>query len=203
MLGVSTEEIIRPTSPRAFATELLNGVDKNGNFQSGIAIETAPYLLFNGKNVTLHDYQTSYMTQILTNSQISLATVKGSSDDDKSIRMAAGLKIVPWNKGDSRTYEIEKNGKKVNWLQNCFNEKSEIKDLQKIQKKITQNIPVKLIRLQQEFTICLEEGGTNCQEINNKIEKVKKDDQQGNVAEYQRILAPLAEECRIELRKLV
>ena len=55
ILGITPDNIIRPGSPRDLALSLLNGVGKNGAFQSGIAIDTAPYLLFAGRLKTLSE----------------------------------------------------------------------------------------------------------------------------------------------------
>jgi hypothetical protein len=102
MLGVSSENVVRPTSPNQLGLSVLNGVDPNGNFQSGIAVETAPFMLFAGDTITLQDYQKSDSIRILANTQISLATVKGTDSDDESQRLAMGLHITPWDKGDPR-----------------------------------------------------------------------------------------------------
>lgn len=102
VLGLTPQEVSRPSSPRAFVTQLLNGVDPRGNLQTGIAIDTNPYLLFYGNKVTLKDYVTSTPTRLLARTQLSLATAKGSSDDDKAIRIALGLRLTPWDKGDHR-----------------------------------------------------------------------------------------------------
>src|SRR5258708_17355465 len=46
ILGVTPQTITRPTTPRGLAASLLNGVDENGNFQAGFALDTAPYMLY-------------------------------------------------------------------------------------------------------------------------------------------------------------
>jgi hypothetical protein len=102
VLGVTPETVIRPTSPRAFATSLLNGVDPNGNFQSGLAMDFAPYLLIAGDDLTLLKYRHSPMIRLLSRTQFSFATTKGASEDDKSLRLALGLNIALWDRGDPR-----------------------------------------------------------------------------------------------------
>src|SRR6185295_1042567 len=74
VLGVTPETVIRPTSPRAFATSLLNGVDQNGNFQSGLAMDFVPYLLLAGDELTLRKYQTQPIARLLARTQFSFAT---------------------------------------------------------------------------------------------------------------------------------
>jgi len=59
VLGVTPEQVIRPDTPKAFGTALLNGVDPNGNLQSGIAIDFSPYYLFAGRYLTLQKYRSS------------------------------------------------------------------------------------------------------------------------------------------------
>ena len=102
VLGVTPETVIRPTSPRAFATSLLNGVDQNGNFQSGLAMDFVPYLLVAGDDLTLRKYQTSGIVRLLARTQFSFATTKGATEDDKSMRLAAGLHMTLWDRGDPR-----------------------------------------------------------------------------------------------------
>ena len=103
VLGLTPETVVRPSSPRQFATALLSGVDRNGNFQSGTAIDTVPYLLLAGKELTLKQYQTSYKLRLASRTQFSFATTKGASDDDKSVRLSLGLRMTLWDKGDPRT----------------------------------------------------------------------------------------------------
>jgi hypothetical protein len=102
VLGLTTQTITHPATPRALATSLLNGVDQNGNFQTGVAIDTTPYLLFYGNDVTLEKYQQSQVIRFLSRTQFSLATTKGASESDKSARFAAGLSFTIFDKGDPR-----------------------------------------------------------------------------------------------------
>lgn len=103
VLGLTPEMVVRPNSPRQFATALLSGVDRNGNFQSGTAIDTVPYLLLAGKELTLKQYQDHYKIRLLSRTQFSFATTKGASEDDKSVRLSLGLRLTLWDNGDPRT----------------------------------------------------------------------------------------------------
>src|SRR5215831_349485 len=108
VLGITPNTIVRPATPRALGTSLLNGLDKNGNFQSGLAIDTAPYMLFNGQNVTLQDYNDYYLTRLLSRTQFSFATTKAAASDDTSTRLALGLNLTLWDKGDARVYHPQR-----------------------------------------------------------------------------------------------
>jgi hypothetical protein len=90
VLGVSPSNVERPGSPRELALSLLNGVDANGNFQTGMAVETAPYLALWGSTSKLTDYQddNQYMIRFLSRALLSFATAKGTSDSDKAVRVA-------------------------------------------------------------------------------------------------------------------
>jgi hypothetical protein len=103
VLGLTPQTVIRPTSPRQFASSLLSGVDMNGNFQSGLALDFVPYLVFAGDELTLRAYQDQYFTRLLSRTQVSFATTKGASDDDKSMRLALGFHATLWDRGDPRT----------------------------------------------------------------------------------------------------
>jgi len=105
VLGLTPQTVARPTSPRAFASSLLNGVDENGNFQSGVALDTAPYLVFAGPSLTLRKYNESYQTRFLARTQFSFGTTKGASDDDKSVRLALGFRMTLWDAGDPHSDE--------------------------------------------------------------------------------------------------
>ena len=102
VLGVTPSTITRPASPRQLASSLLNGVDKNGNFQTGIALDMALYMLFYGNQILLKDYQTNRVVQVLSRTQVSLATTKGASDADKSAKLAIGVNLAIFDKGDPR-----------------------------------------------------------------------------------------------------
>jgi hypothetical protein len=102
VLGLTPDTVVRPSSPRQFATALLSGVDRNGNFQSGTAIDTVPYLLLAGKQLTLGQYQTSYKLRLASRTQFSFATTKGASEEDKSVRLSLGLRMTLWDSGDPR-----------------------------------------------------------------------------------------------------
>jgi hypothetical protein len=108
VLGLTPNTVVRPGSPRAFASSLLNGLDQNGNFQSGLAIDTAPFMLFNGENVTIIDYNKHYVTRFLARTQFSFATAKGGSSDDTATRLSAGLNLTLWDEGDPRIYHPER-----------------------------------------------------------------------------------------------
>jgi hypothetical protein len=108
VLGVTPNTVVRPASPKAFASSLLNGLDQNGNFQSGLAFDLTPYMMFNGENITIRDYNEHYVTRLLSRTQFSFATIKGSSSDDTATRIAAGLNLTLWDRGDPRVYHPER-----------------------------------------------------------------------------------------------
>lgn len=102
ILGLSPETVVRPSSPRDLATTLLNGVDRRGNLQSGLALDLAPLFLFAGRTLTHADYKRSRGTQVFGRTQVSLATAKGTSEADKAMRVAFGLRTTLWDAGDPR-----------------------------------------------------------------------------------------------------
>lgn len=104
VLGFTPQAVIRPATPQQFATSLINGLDQNGNFQNGIALDTAPYMLINGENVTIKQYMDNYMTRLLSRAQFSFAVTKGASKDDLTTRLAGGFNLTLWDRGDPRIY---------------------------------------------------------------------------------------------------
>ncbi len=102
ILGLSPENVARPATVGEFTASILNGVDANGNLQTGVAIDTSPYLLLRGDQLTIRDYNDNPLKRWLARTQLSLATAKGSSDDDKALLAAVGMHVTLWDEGDPR-----------------------------------------------------------------------------------------------------
>jgi hypothetical protein len=125
VLGLTPQTVLRPATPREFVTSLLNGLDENGNFQSGVAIDVSPYLLLFGDQLSLGtsksgtseglagskkgDYRartsSGFITRLLARTQFSFASVKGTTADDKSAKIGAGLHVTVFDRGDPRMDE--------------------------------------------------------------------------------------------------
>jgi len=52
ILSITPQNVTNPTTVRDLATALINGVDRNGNFQSGVAIDASVLNLY-GDSVNL------------------------------------------------------------------------------------------------------------------------------------------------------
>jgi hypothetical protein len=102
ILGLSPETVVRPGTPRDLGTTILNGVDRRGNLQTGLAVDFAPLFLFAGRKITHHDYTTKTATRLFARTQLSIATAKGTSDPDKSQRLAFGVRATLWDPADPR-----------------------------------------------------------------------------------------------------
>ncbi len=102
VLGLDPSIAAHPKSPRELATSLLNGVDAQGNFQTGVAVDTAPFLLLLGGDVTRQEYLDHYEDRALFRLQTSIAVTKGTEQDDKSARLGIGFRWVPIDAGDPR-----------------------------------------------------------------------------------------------------
>ena len=104
-LGLTPQQVSRPSTARELATSFLNGVDRDGNFQTGIAIDVAPYMLLAGPRITLQQYQRSdqYLTRFLARWQMSFATSRGGGAEDTSSKLALGMRFTLLDEGDPRT----------------------------------------------------------------------------------------------------
>ncbi len=100
VLGATPQTVSRPSSPQQLATSLLNGVDQNGNFQTGVALDTQPYLLLYGHRVSYRAYADNPVTRFLSRLQLSLGTTKGANEADKSAKLAVGFRFTVFDKGD-------------------------------------------------------------------------------------------------------
>jgi hypothetical protein len=106
VLGVTPETVTRPTTAREFATSLLNGVDQRGNFQTGLAMDFVPFLTFFGDQTSLFSYKNSRMERFLARTQLSFGTTKGVTEEDRATRLALGLRLTLWDKGDPRLDDV-------------------------------------------------------------------------------------------------
>lgn len=105
-LGVTPEKVIRPGNARDFAISILQGVDENGNFQNGLAIDSAWFLPIFGTDITKKEYIANpdgfNTTRFLSRNSISIGSSNGSGDNDKSNRLAVGTRQIIFDFGDPR-----------------------------------------------------------------------------------------------------
>lgn len=111
VLNVASEQVIHAKTPKQLVTALINGLDQNGNLQNGFALDFAPMQIYLGRDrqrsneSDLEVYArgakgifsgsgngiTEYFMRVLGRTQLSIASVRGTSDDDKSAKAALGL----------------------------------------------------------------------------------------------------------------
>jgi hypothetical protein len=105
-LDLSPESVAHPASPRDLGAALLNGVDRHGVLQSGLALETAVFRLVPGWKQDFPHYASNdwagYWTRFFYNFSLSLATAKATAEkEDKSVNLALGLQAVLWQDKES------------------------------------------------------------------------------------------------------
>lgn len=100
VLNLTPSTVSRPSSVQQLATSLLNGVDQNGNFQTGVALDFQPYMLMYGRLVTWNKYAAHYATRFASRTMVSVGTTKGASEADKSMRVALGVRLTVFDLGD-------------------------------------------------------------------------------------------------------
>ncbi len=54
ILGVNTNDVVRPGNVKEFAAGVVNYISENGNLKPGLAIELAPYRLLANKKTCSH-----------------------------------------------------------------------------------------------------------------------------------------------------
>ena len=118
VLGLSPETVVHPRSLRELVFSLKNGVDDTGHYKTGLALDFAPLQLFQDevsliselqKKPQSHGFNT--FNQAMLNTTVSIATTKGTTSDDESVKLGVGLHIPLIDKSDGRTDE---------WLKNCY-----------------------------------------------------------------------------------
>ena len=101
-LGLTPETVTTPGTPRELVAELINGVDRNGVLQNGIALETAPFrLLWIG--TSRGDYEKYPFLRCLYHFSVSVATSK-AAEDSEAVQLAVGFKDVLWESADHDPY---------------------------------------------------------------------------------------------------
>lgn len=103
LIGATAEKITRPGSLKELATSLLSGVDAQGRFQQGVAIEVSPIQLVN-QTMDRAWYQKNLF---LANLGVSIATTKASGDSS-STNLSLGVRSVIVDRANpvaSREYE--------------------------------------------------------------------------------------------------
>ena len=101
-LGLAPENVSSPSTPRDFAGDLINGVDRNGVLQHGLAIETAPFRWFR-IGTSIGDYRKSSSARWAYNFSVSVATSKAVEESD-AVQLAVGFKEVLWESVDHDPY---------------------------------------------------------------------------------------------------
>lgn len=87
LLGVTPEKVIDPQGGHDLGAALLQGLDSDGNFQSGFALETRPYLWNQDEYIP----EPSSKDRFLAGFKVSLATTTGLDDKDKANRYGIGV----------------------------------------------------------------------------------------------------------------
>ncbi|HYH06319.1 MAG TPA: hypothetical protein VEK11_04580 [Thermoanaerobaculia bacterium] len=101
MLGVTPQDVTKPPDAVGLGVALLNATDQDGVLQSGIAIDSNPYLVFKGPKLTFPNYRGSRYQQFFSRMKLSAATTKASADAQDA-HAAVGLLFVPIDSGDPR-----------------------------------------------------------------------------------------------------
>ena len=96
-IGISPDEVSRPTSPRALATAIASGINTAGQVQQGLAIEVAPVQLLRPR-MDLSAYQRRGGF-VLSNLSISLGSAQASGDSSV-MQLAVGAKAVLLDRTD-------------------------------------------------------------------------------------------------------
>lgn len=101
IVGLGTEDVLRPTTPRELGAALTNGVDDQGEPVSGFAVDVAPYKLLAPATTQKQYVDSPGLIQPLWNTQFSLGVGKSTDDDDETLRLGYGLSTVLWRYGKS------------------------------------------------------------------------------------------------------
>jgi hypothetical protein len=102
VLEVHPDKITKPATGRDFILVVLQGTDIKGNFQSGLALDFSPYAVLGANDFTIEEYQEDYWQRLAYQTKLSFGTAKGTSANDKSFKLAAGLRVPLFDTADPR-----------------------------------------------------------------------------------------------------
>jgi len=91
VLGVAPENVQTPRKGSELAIGLLNGLDQQGNFQTGLAFEANPYFWTLPEKVQLDKYLNSNRYRLLSGLSVSIATSSGQEEADEADRIGLGI----------------------------------------------------------------------------------------------------------------
>lgn len=95
IVGLSSENVLRPATPRALGLALQQGRDADGKPVQGFALDLAPVKLL-VPALSKADYRKSHVARALWRTQLSMGVGQPLSDADKSTRVGLGLSSVLW-----------------------------------------------------------------------------------------------------------
>jgi hypothetical protein len=99
LLGTDPSEILRPTTAKSLTMATSSVLSPTGVvLPRGMAVEVAPYTLFNSGGLSLQDYAEN---RFFYSCRVSLGTASGSAGDSTS-KLAVGLHFTPIDDGDLR-----------------------------------------------------------------------------------------------------
>lgn len=91
--------VARPTTARALAGSVLDGISATGQVQQGIALDLAPWSLFPSIRIPLEEYQSSPASYILANTQVSFASVRAAADSADT-DLGFGVRVTLFDRSD-------------------------------------------------------------------------------------------------------
>jgi hypothetical protein len=122
-LDLSPETVSQPSTPRELGAALLNGVDRQGVLQTGLAIETAPFRVFHLMPTDIRHYQaeggSGYWNRFLYNFSLSTATSKASDKSD-AVQLALGFSALLYQDKESDPRTSEGQTKIFNYVNEHF-----------------------------------------------------------------------------------
>lgn len=124
VLGLSPETVVHPRTLRELILSLKNGIDETGKYKAGLALDFAPFHLFeNDKSLERYlelsvqngadssalpgKYTINTFARALSNMSVSIATAKGATEADGSMKLGLGVHVPIIDKSDGRNdYEL-------------------------------------------------------------------------------------------------
>jgi hypothetical protein len=108
VLGIDPSKVEAPTDLSTAALSIVNSFDTGGRLKTGFAFSNTLGALGLAGSLSWSDYNDSREIRIRYNTRLSVAAVKGVSEDDPSSRVSFGIAVPLVNETDWRTFDAKK-----------------------------------------------------------------------------------------------
>lgn len=99
VLDANPTQVMRGSAAKELAVSVANNFLTKSQQQQGVALDFAPYFLFNGTVKSVEEYRNNYFKRLLANTQLSMASIVSEVFPDDNL-FSAGVRITLFDQLD-------------------------------------------------------------------------------------------------------